>query len=75
MSFNRTVTFSSYRPSVLFALLGPLKRLDPELADDVIGENRELRRALNSIRSATRRHEDPERHGSRQPTRRSSPQP
>jgi hypothetical protein len=40
-----TVTFSSYRPSLLFALLGPLKRLDPELADDVIGQNRELRRA------------------------------
>jgi hypothetical protein len=40
-----TVTFSSYRPSLLFALLGPLKRLDPELAGDVIGENRELRRA------------------------------
>ena len=39
------VTFSSYRASLLFALLGPLKRLDPELADDVIGENRELRRA------------------------------
>ena len=42
---HETVTFSSYRPSLLFALLGPLKRLDPELADDVIGENRELRRA------------------------------
>jgi hypothetical protein len=40
-----TVPFSSYRPSLLFALLGPLKRLDSELADDVIGENRELRRA------------------------------
>ena len=40
-----SVTFSSHRPSLLFALLGPLKRLDPELADDVIGENRELRRA------------------------------
>jgi hypothetical protein len=40
-----TVTFSSQRPSLLFALLGPLKRLDPELAVAVIGENRELRRA------------------------------
>jgi hypothetical protein len=40
-----TVTFSSYRPSLLFALLGPLKRLDSELANAVIGENRELRRA------------------------------
>ena len=40
-----TVTFSSYRPSRLFALLGPLKRLDPELANHVIGENRELRHA------------------------------
>jgi hypothetical protein len=40
-----TVTFSSYRSSLLFALLGPLKRLDFELANDVIGENRELRRA------------------------------
>jgi hypothetical protein len=40
-----TVTFSSYRPSLLFALLGPLKRLDSELANTVIGENRELRRA------------------------------
>jgi hypothetical protein len=39
------VTFSSYRPSLLFALLGPLKRLDSELADDVIGENLELGRA------------------------------
>jgi hypothetical protein len=40
-----TVTFSAYRPSVLFALLGPLKQLDAELASAVIGENRELRRA------------------------------
>jgi hypothetical protein len=40
-----TVTFSSYRPSLLFALLGPLKRLDSELANAVIGEHRELRRA------------------------------
>jgi hypothetical protein len=40
-----TVTFSSQRPSLLFALLGPLKRLDSALADAVIGENRELRRA------------------------------
>ena len=40
-----TVTFSSYRPSLLFALLGPLKRLDSELANAVIGENRELRNA------------------------------
>jgi hypothetical protein len=40
-----SVTFSSYRPSLLFALLGPLKRLDSELANAVIGENRELRRA------------------------------
>lgn len=40
-----TVTFSSQRPSQLFALLGPLKRLDSELANAVIGENRELRRA------------------------------
>ena len=42
-----TVTFSSQRPSLLFALLGPLKRLDSELADAVIGENRELRRAAD----------------------------
>ncbi|HEU4937433.1 MAG TPA: hypothetical protein VFT39_13310 [Vicinamibacterales bacterium] len=42
-----TVTFSSYRPSLLFELLGPLKRLDSELADAVIGENRELRRAAD----------------------------
>jgi hypothetical protein len=42
---HATVTFSSYRPSLLFALLGPLKRLDSELANAVIGENRELRRA------------------------------
>jgi hypothetical protein len=42
---NGTVAFSSHRPSLLFALLGPLKRLDSELADAVIGENRELRRA------------------------------
>ena len=40
-----TVTFSSQRPSLLFALLGPLKRFDSRLADAVIGENRELRRA------------------------------
>src|SRR4051812_561551 len=40
-----TVTFSSYRSSLLFALLGPLKRLDSELANAAIGENRELRRA------------------------------
>ena len=40
-----SVTFSSYRPSLLFALLGPLKRLDSALANAVIGENRELRRA------------------------------
>jgi hypothetical protein len=40
-----TVTFSSYRPSQLFALLGPLKRLDSELANGVIGEYSELRRA------------------------------
>jgi hypothetical protein len=40
-----TVTFSSYRPALLFALVGPLKRLDPELADAVVGENPELRRA------------------------------
>jgi hypothetical protein len=39
-----TVTFSSYRPSLLFALLGQLKRLDSELANAVIAENRELRR-------------------------------
>ena len=42
-----TVPFSSYRPSLLFALLGPLKRLESELADDVIGENRELRLAAD----------------------------
>jgi hypothetical protein len=40
-----TVTFSSQRPSLLFELLGPLKRLDPELADAVIRENPELARA------------------------------
>lgn len=40
-----TVTFSSQRPSLLFQLLGPLKRLDPELADAVIRENPELARA------------------------------
>jgi hypothetical protein len=42
---HATVNFSSYRPSLLFALLGPLKRLDSELANAVIAENRELRRA------------------------------
>ena len=40
-----TVTFSSYRPALLFALVGPLKRLDPALSDAVVGENPELRRA------------------------------
>jgi hypothetical protein len=40
-----TVTFSSHRSALLFTLLGPLKRLDSELANAVIGENRELRRA------------------------------
>jgi hypothetical protein len=40
-----TVTFSSQRASHLFDLLGPLKRLDPELADAVTRENPELARA------------------------------
>ena len=43
-----TVTLSSQRSSLLFALLGPLKRLDPELAETLIGENRELRPAAES---------------------------
>ena len=42
-----TVTFASYRPSLLFELLGPLKRLDHELADTVIRENPELARAAD----------------------------
>jgi hypothetical protein len=40
-----TVTFSSYRPSLLFELLGPLRRIDPDLADAEIRENPELARA------------------------------
>jgi hypothetical protein len=40
-----TVTFSSCHSSLLFALLGPLKRLDSELANAAIRENRELARA------------------------------
>ena len=48
-----TVTFSSYRPSLLFELLGPLKRLDPELADTVIRENPELARAAEVYHTAT----------------------
>ena len=39
------VTFSSQRPSLLFELLGPLKSLAPELAQDAIRENPELARA------------------------------
>lgn len=44
---RETVRFSSQRPALFFAMLGPLKRLDPELADVVIGEDRELRRAAD----------------------------
>jgi hypothetical protein len=40
-----TVTFSSQRSSLLFALLGPMKRLDPALADAVMAEHPEVRRA------------------------------
>src|SRR5687768_1425892 len=39
------VKFSSYRPMLLFQALGPLRRLDPELADAMIREHRELARA------------------------------
>ncbi len=43
--FRGPVTFSSQRPSMLFELLGPLKRLEPERADAVIAEFPELARA------------------------------
>lgn len=46
-----TVPFSSYRPSLLFWLLGPLKRLDSDLAAAVISENLELRRAAEKYPS------------------------
>jgi hypothetical protein len=40
-----TVTFSSQGSSLLFELLGPLRRFDPELADVAIREESELARA------------------------------
>jgi hypothetical protein len=40
-----TVTFSSQGSSLLFALLGPLRRFDPELAAEAIRGNPELARA------------------------------
>jgi hypothetical protein len=42
-----TVTFSSSRPALLFDLLGPLQRLDSQLAQTVIRENAELARAAD----------------------------
>lgn len=44
-----TVTFSSQESSLLFELLGPLRRFDPELADAAIRENPELARAAGSF--------------------------
>jgi len=41
------VTFSSYRPYLLFTLLGPLRQLDRELADRITRENAELARAAD----------------------------
>lgn len=43
-----TVTFSSQRSRLLFDLLGPLKRFDPQLADLILRENTELARAAAS---------------------------
>ena len=43
-----TVTFSSQRARLLFDLLGPLKRLDPQLADSTVRGNMELARAAVS---------------------------
>ena len=43
-----TVTFSSQRSRLLFDLLGPLKRLDPPLADSTVRGNTELARAAAS---------------------------
>jgi hypothetical protein len=40
-----TVTFSSQRAACLFQLLGPLRRLDPELANAAIRDTPELSRA------------------------------
>jgi hypothetical protein len=40
-----TVTFSSHRSRLLFDLLGPLKRLDPQLADATVRGDTELARA------------------------------
>jgi hypothetical protein len=40
-----TVTFSSQRSWILFALLGALRRLDPDLTDAVTRENPDLARA------------------------------
>jgi hypothetical protein len=40
-----TVTFSSQQASLLFELLGPLKQLEPDLADAVIRESPDLARA------------------------------
>ena len=43
-----TVTFSSQRSRLLFDLLGPLKRFDPQLADSTVRGNTELARAAAS---------------------------
>ena len=40
-----TVNFSSYRPALLFKLLGPITRVDPDLARRVIREDPELAHA------------------------------
>lgn len=40
-----TVTFSSQRSWLLFELLGPLRRLDPDMADSVARESPDLARA------------------------------
>ncbi len=44
-SHRGSVTFSSQRACLLFNLLGPLRQLDPGLADAMINENPELARA------------------------------
>ena len=43
-----TVTFSSHGSALLFELLGPLRRFDPELAEVTIRENPELAHAAES---------------------------
>jgi hypothetical protein len=43
-----TVTFSSYASSLLFELLGPLRRFEPELAEVTVRENPEVARAAES---------------------------